>query len=243
MWQVGLATRIYDAQYGSGHKRGHMYVRRLARLSWMHRYILLYTTAGNIYNYTSNFNGQLDIPWEDKIDYCHFRVVQMAWWRHQMELFSALLALCAGNATVTGESHTQRPVARCFDVFICVWTNGCAKIRDAGDLRRHRAHYDVTVMCKKLHLNWYRGTRNDGVCTPVSGHGSRFRVTGHLWGESTGYRSPRRGSVKQSFGAFFFVKLGKLGNQQSICLWLEMLWRSCNVTVMYIKGKPEGANM
>ena len=90
MWQVGLATRIYDAQYGSGHKRGHMYVRRLARLSWMHRYILLYTTAGNIYNYTSNFNGQLDIPWEDKIDYCHFRVVQMAWWRHQMELFLRL---------------------------------------------------------------------------------------------------------------------------------------------------------
>ena len=26
------------------------------------------------------------------------------------------------------------------------WTNGCAKNRDAGDLRRHRAHYDVTVM-------------------------------------------------------------------------------------------------
>ena len=25
---------------------------------------------------------------------------------------------------------------------ICVWTNGWANIRDAGDLRRHRAHYD-----------------------------------------------------------------------------------------------------
>ena len=29
---------------------------------------------------------------------------------------------------------------------ICVWTNGWANHRDAGDLRRHRAHYDVTVM-------------------------------------------------------------------------------------------------
>ena len=26
------------------------------------------------------------------------------WWRHQMETFSALLALCAGNSLVTGES-------------------------------------------------------------------------------------------------------------------------------------------
>ena len=26
------------------------------------------------------------------------------------------------------------------------WTNGCANNRDTGDLRLHRAHYDVTVM-------------------------------------------------------------------------------------------------
>ena len=29
---------------------------------------------------------------------------------------------------------------------ICAWTNGLANNRDAGDLRRHRAHYDVTLM-------------------------------------------------------------------------------------------------
>ena len=29
---------------------------------------------------------------------------------------------------------------------IYVWTNGCANNRDAGDLRRHRAYYDVIVM-------------------------------------------------------------------------------------------------
>ena len=29
---------------------------------------------------------------------------------------------------------------------ICAWTNGWVNSRDAGDLRRHRAHYDVTVM-------------------------------------------------------------------------------------------------
>ena len=34
-----------------------------------------------------------------------------------METFSALLALCAGNSSVTGEFPTQRPVTRAFDVF------------------------------------------------------------------------------------------------------------------------------
>ena len=40
-----------------------------------------------------------------------------AWWRHQMETFSALLALCAGNSPVTGEFPAQRPVTRSFDDF------------------------------------------------------------------------------------------------------------------------------
>ena len=39
-----------------------------------------------------------------------------AWWCHQMETFSALLAICAGNSPVPGEFHAQRPVARSFDV-------------------------------------------------------------------------------------------------------------------------------
>ena len=38
------------------------------------------------------------------------------WWRHQMETFSALLAICAGNSPVPGEFPTQRPVTRSFDV-------------------------------------------------------------------------------------------------------------------------------
>ena len=38
-------------------------------------------------------------------------------WRHQMEAFSALLVLCAGNSPITGEFPSQRPVTRTFDVF------------------------------------------------------------------------------------------------------------------------------
>ena len=33
-----------------------------------------------------------------------------------MEIFSALLAFCAGNSPVPGEFHAQRPVTRSFDV-------------------------------------------------------------------------------------------------------------------------------
>ena len=41
----------------------------------------------------------------------------MTWWHHQMETFSSLLAICAGNSPVPGEFPAQRPVTRSFDVF------------------------------------------------------------------------------------------------------------------------------
>ena len=47
----------------------------------------------------------------------HFNQPLHPWWRHQMETFSALLAICAGNSPVTGEFPAQRPVTRNFDVF------------------------------------------------------------------------------------------------------------------------------
>ena len=42
---------------------------------------------------------------------------RMSWWRHQMEIFSAFLAIYAENSQVTGEFSTQRPVTRSFGVF------------------------------------------------------------------------------------------------------------------------------
>ena len=65
-----------------------------------------------------------------------------------METFSELLAICAGNSSVTGEFPAQRPVTRSFDVFFDLRVkNGWVNTHEAGDLRRHRAHYDVIVMC------------------------------------------------------------------------------------------------
>ena len=58
-----------------------------------------------------------------------------------------LLALCAGNSPVIGEFPSQRPVTPSFDVFFDLCMNKrLSKSREAGDLRRHHAHYDVIVM-------------------------------------------------------------------------------------------------
>ena len=74
------------------------------------------------------------------------RYILCSWWRHQMETFSALLAICAGNSPVPGEFPTQGQWrgALMFSL-ICVWINSCVNNREAGDLRRYRAHDDVTV--------------------------------------------------------------------------------------------------
>ena len=48
--------------------------------------------------------------------YCQYDE-RWSWWRHQMEAFSALLAICAGNSPIPGEFPAQRPVTRSFDVF------------------------------------------------------------------------------------------------------------------------------
>ena len=51
--------------------------------------------------------------------------------------------LCVGHSPVTGAGP---PVMRRFDVFF-IWINCCQIINgDAGDLRRHHAHFDVTVI-------------------------------------------------------------------------------------------------
>ena len=65
-----------------------------------------------------------------------------AWWRHQMETFSALLAMYEGNPPVTGgfPSQGQWRGPLMFSL-ICTKNKWLTK-----QMRRHRAHYNVTVM-------------------------------------------------------------------------------------------------
>ena len=69
------------------------------------------------------------------------------WWRHQMDTFSALLALCAGNSlSLVNSLHKGQWRGALIFSLVCAWTNGWANNREAGDLRRQRANYDVTVV-------------------------------------------------------------------------------------------------
>ena len=47
------------------------------------------------------------------------------------------------RSPVTSEFPSQRPVTRSFDFF---WINAWVNNHEAGDLKRHRAHYDVIVI-------------------------------------------------------------------------------------------------
>ena len=73
-----------------------------------------------------------------------------SWWRHQMETFSVLLALCVGNSAVPVNSpHKGQWRGALMFSLICAWINDWVNNREAGDLRRHRGHYDVYVMLTK----------------------------------------------------------------------------------------------
>ena len=61
--------------------------------------------------------------------------------------------VCKGNPSVTGGfPHKGQWRGAVMFSLNCAWKNGQTNNRDAGDLIRHRAHYDVTVICQ----NWVR---------------------------------------------------------------------------------------
>ena len=70
------------------------------------------TSYDVIWPHCSNFVGNHDMRYH----YVSFGIPRVTWWRHQMETFSALLTLFAGNSPVIGEFPAQRPVTRSFDV-------------------------------------------------------------------------------------------------------------------------------
>ena len=111
-------------------------------------------------------------------NYCqHYLAYLVSWWRHQMETFSALLAICAGNSPVSGEFPAQRPVTGSFDVFFDLHPNKRLSKQWWGwwfetpscPLWRHRNVYSrmqqtccliSIVIYGRLALQWLRRERN-----------------------------------------------------------------------------------
>ena len=79
------------------------------------------------------------------------------WWRHYMETFSALLAICAGNSPVTGEFPAQRPVTQSFDVLFDLGLNEWLSKQSWGwwfetPLRLLWRHSNDTVKSANMYL-------------------------------------------------------------------------------------------
>ena len=66
------------------------------------------------------------------------------WWRHQMETFPRYWPFVRGfhRSPVNSTHNGQWRGALMFSL-ICAWTSSWANNRDVGDLRRHRARYDI----------------------------------------------------------------------------------------------------
>ena len=76
-------------------------------------------------------------------------------WRHQIEAFSALLALCVGNSPVTDEFPSQRPVTQSFDVFSYLRLNK----RLSKQWRRWWFGMASSSLWRHRNANRYIGTR------------------------------------------------------------------------------------
>ena len=65
--------------------------------------------------YQSSANLKLALEW--MYDISNWFAIDYTWWRHQMETYFALLAICAGNSPVPGDFPAQRPVTRSVYIF------------------------------------------------------------------------------------------------------------------------------
>ena len=134
-----------------------------------------------------------------------------AWWRHQMETFSTQLALCAGNSLVPVNSpHKGQWRGALMFSLICIWINGWVNNPEAGDLRRHRGHYDVNVM----------GESNDAAITPFHSTHLQYAIvnTSHCM-HQPGFLLGRADLQRHSKSTFHWV------GQSPFCIAMTREWQ------------------
>ena len=103
-----------------------------------------------------NFFRWVFDPHDPRPTVCHDDVIK---WKHFQNYWPYVLGIHRSpvNSPYKGQ---WRGAVMCS--LTCAWINGCGNSDEAGDLRRHGAHYDVTVMstfvrmwngCPVLHEN------------------------------------------------------------------------------------------
>ena len=120
--------------------------------------------------------------------------------------------LC-GNSPVPGEypSQASDTELRCF-YLTCTWINDWVNNREAGDLRRYRAHHDVIVM-----ISW------DYYSSPS------YILYIHVPHGSSKYLPVASGWFDQNFRKVFF-KLNSVFDDWAICWGKTFGWLSLKLT-------------
>ena len=112
-----------------------------------------------------------------------YATAPILWWRHQMETFPRYWPFVQGihRSPVNSLHKGLWRGASLMLALICAWISRWVNNREACDLRRHRAHYDVIVM-----LRWKLWTRLC-MCTwarfSATSH-SKVNPEGHWWIDS-----------------------------------------------------------
>ena len=153
----------------------------------------------------------------------------IAWWRHQIETFSALLDFCTWKSSVTGEFPTQKPVTRRFDVFF--------------DLRLNEG-------LSKQSWDWWFETPS----TPLWRHSNGYfdlqaifkswlipNILSHTWVRYPGFwghgvKCPILTTVVPGFPAIWLaVPFGANGAHLGICTLPEKIFFVCEISCFWVK--------
>ena len=108
----------------------------------------------------------VQVPWKRPWRIWVNKSYASTWWRHQMETFPRYWPIVRGIHRLTVNSpHKGQWRGGLMFSLICAWINGRVNNREAGDLRRHGGHYDVTIMTRKAKSNHNKKRHNKPVCT------------------------------------------------------------------------------
>ena len=125
-----------------------------ARLHWGINEVSIHMSAANyIKIHIFSYIAQHVIKWRKygcSFNTCFLSVkCRVSWslWRHQMETYPRYCPFVRWiHRSLVNFPHKGQWRGALMFSLICAWTNGWINNRDAGDLKRHRDHYDVTVM-------------------------------------------------------------------------------------------------
>ena len=141
-----------------------------------------------------------------------------AWWRHQMETFSALLTICAGNSPVTGEFPAQRPVARSFDVFFDLRLNKRLNKQSWG-------WWFETLSCPLWrHCN---GRLGKLPTTKIVGEEFPQFIHATLWIQTLSITTPQNDS-SIAWGMLHNWKVGRQTTYRRQCEWVQIIHAEIN---------------